>query len=122
MVACKDLQVAIVINGQIVPEYADDEDGSGPTNVITKYIEATSGASFEVRANCMHRMKALCHAVSFVVNVDGRNIDAWITYPGSSSAIIDGCRSQTARGAWMTQRLRFASIELSKSFCSNGIR
>ncbi|MCJ1256978.1 hypothetical protein MMC24_004803 [Lignoscripta atroalba] len=49
MAILKGLEAAVVVNGHELIEYEDDgSDEPGASNTVTKYVEAVSGAEFEV--------------------------------------------------------------------------
>ncbi|KAI1510760.1 hypothetical protein Ptr86124_010565 [Pyrenophora tritici-repentis] len=44
------LKVEILVNDNALPEYEDIEDTPSPLNLVTKYIEATTGTEFKIRS------------------------------------------------------------------------
>jgi hypothetical protein len=63
------LEVKIVVNGEPLQEYVDNEDELAP-NTVLKYVEATSGAEFTVQYTITSEF-TYNHDMSLRVYVDG---------------------------------------------------
>ena len=48
MAILKDIKVAIMINGKELKEYDDEDDVNDDQSSVSKYVEATSNAQFEI--------------------------------------------------------------------------
>ena len=71
MAILDDIEVTIQVNGQDLREYFD-QDGDPSTDVsVSKYIEAVSGARFEVVIMVPKSHKFLSDALTFRVFLDG---------------------------------------------------
>ncbi|KAF2491026.1 hypothetical protein BU16DRAFT_141592 [Lophium mytilinum] len=70
------LKVEIVVNGQTLKEYDDDdEDPEEKPRTVTKYIEATSGASFEVRFTFTRLFSLSMYSFAMDIYLDGKFMD-----------------------------------------------
>ena len=86
MAILKGLEAAVVVNGHELIEYEDDgSDEPGASNTVTKYVEAVSGAEFEVILSCMPSFTPYCPSVSFAVSVDGERVNGALLYQKEKS-------------------------------------
>jgi hypothetical protein len=65
------LKVEIVVNGQPLPEH-DPETNTADSNVVTKYVEAESGAEFSVNSASMRHFQPVTMSVLTVHWMGGR--------------------------------------------------
>ncbi|KAI5360093.1 hypothetical protein Slin15195_G119550 [Septoria linicola] len=72
--ALPGVTVEIVVNGQALHEYEDEDDAKTRAQSAS-YVEAQSGTSFEVRVHVKRGTHCLGNRLSFQVLIDGRYID-----------------------------------------------
>ena len=70
----KAIEVKILANGVVAEEYNDDEESHGPHSV-TKYIEAISGAEFEVQHELKPSFRFPSQHLVFEKSMDGKALD-----------------------------------------------
>ncbi|KAF2677306.1 hypothetical protein K458DRAFT_163912 [Lentithecium fluviatile CBS 122367] len=109
------LQVDVVVNGAPLQEYDDDEDEDSP-DTTTKYVEATSGANFEIRYSFGTGFSAK-HAVVTRVHVDGQygeghviKLDEIFRFP----RFLSGRREDLGDG-YFQRKFRFAQLSTDDS-------
>jgi hypothetical protein len=68
---CPDLNIEILVNGVPLQEYENDSEEPGPSNTVTKYIEAQSGAEFSIRHISTHNPLGAQHFARRII-VDGK--------------------------------------------------
>ena len=71
MAILKDIKVAIVVNGQELREYDDEDAGDDDQNSVSKYVEATSGAEFQIATSAPMWYEFASDAVVMTIYVDG---------------------------------------------------
>ena len=90
-----DLQVNVYVDGKSLQEYDDDEHP--PTSdTVTKYMEAVSGAAFEIQYVHSQRTPSKL-GVGFILYVDGKAVGNMVFNSIEScfiNARIQGCRSR----------------------------
>lgn len=69
------LEANIVVNGKELQEYDDDEDEAAKPNTVTKYIEAISNATFEIRWSISSPFPHSTHDFQVSVYLDGNLIE-----------------------------------------------
>lgn len=73
MAILNGIKVAIVINGQELKEYDDEDVGNDDQNSVSKYIEATSDTEFEIMTSARW-YQFTSDAVQMDIYVDGAYI------------------------------------------------
>ena len=119
MAVLKDLEVVVTSGGRDLTEYEDQDDvdpGDAPSRV-TKYVEATSGATFEIRCRIKSSFWFTAGGVSFEFHVDGVDVDG---IPVSKKDFVssryhcvynwDGERHFDSQG-WSVRPLIFSEIK-----------
>lgn len=86
------LEVQIVVAGVPLQEYNSDEDDE--VKSVTKYIEATSGANFEIRWSFTSDFKQKGHQILIAVYGDGMGLAAETSRP---SDLLTGYSTLTGR-------------------------
>ncbi len=87
MAVLKGIEITIHVDGQALQEYDDiyeddDQDSTDQRDhdrmpyLMTKYIEATSGARFAIKVVVPKSAKALLGALSFALSLDGFPIES----------------------------------------------
>lgn len=123
MVLEKAIKVEVLVNGSAAQEYNGDDDESNGPNTVTKYIEALSGAEFEVHYELKPFWNFGCQHLVFVLSIDGKSIDSSV----SSKEGRDGNaprRTGSFRGiqkshgeTCLIERFRFSDIKISQFPC-----
>ena len=126
------VKVEIISNTQSLPLYPDPDAGNtGAAGGTTRYVEAVTGATFEVRVTLEKEFRwGACDAVRVIAKYDGEtsgwNKDIeYNDYP--TKAHYRSCARFTnitfwcpASRQWKTGSLSFGALETSKS--SSGLR
>ena len=116
MAILKGLNVTICVNKKPLQEYADNDEEQLP-DTITKYIEAVSGAKFEVCAQYepTFESKAPCSGAVFVTLLDGKMVENMplehSKHIGKLAYTYGSCSLK--QGKWMLERFRFSEILIS---------
>ena len=76
MAILKDIKVAIMINGQELKEYDDEDVGNDDENSVSKYVEATSDAEFKIMTSAPRWYQFTSDAVRMNIYMDGAYVDA----------------------------------------------
>ncbi|KAF2872367.1 hypothetical protein BDV95DRAFT_381960 [Massariosphaeria phaeospora] len=101
------LKVEIHVNGQALNEWIDDEEDC-PPNTVIKYVEATSGAKFEVHFTYCREFLAK-HEVVTRVYLDNKYADGSVHTPRSDAHHIGGAR-EFINGKHYMRDFRFSRI------------
>lgn len=75
MAILKDIEVAIMINGQELREYDDEDVGNDDQNSLSKYVEATSDAEFKIISSAPRWYQFTSDAVRMEIYMDGASAD-----------------------------------------------
>ena len=75
MAILKDIKVAIVINGQELKEYDDEDVDNDDQNSVSKYVEAISDAEFQIMTSAPSWYQFTSDAVQMHVYMDGAYVD-----------------------------------------------
>ena len=115
MAILKDIKVAIVINGQELKEYDDEDVDNDDQNSVSKYVEAISDAEFRIITSAPSWYQFTSDAVRMKIYVDGAFIahglfrkilanrsGAWKCYLGGPKR-FDGAR-------WELKPFKFREI------------
>lgn len=71
MAILKDIKVAIMVNGQELKEYDDQDIGNDDQNSVSKYVEATSDAEFEIMTSAPSLYQFTSDALRMDLFLDG---------------------------------------------------
>ena len=74
MAILKKIKVTIEVDGKPLEEYHDNEE-KDEARSITRYIEATSGATFAIKIRLKRSFKFLTSALGFDFKLDGEYVD-----------------------------------------------
>jgi hypothetical protein len=111
---CPGLRVEVLTQGRPLQEYDDDEEDLSP-KVVTKYVEALSGAKFNVIA-AFQPPFATQHDVMMRVIIDGKSMAKWHCereqFP-NKVVECDGIRRER-HGEWVKQNFCFAELDIGK--------
>lgn len=112
----RGLNVQIRVNGRALKEYDGDEENRDP-KTVTKYIEATSGAQFDVHFTFGKRFPHKQHSIVYEVAldgitasrrvVDGSDIRSHRPYCTSSDGVHTLCE-----GCWTKQKFSFSQLAI----------
>ena len=75
MAILKDIKVAIMVNGQELKEYDDEDIGNDDQNSVSKYVEATSDAEFEIMTSAPRWYQFTSDGLGMDVYLDGVYVD-----------------------------------------------
>lgn len=117
-------EVFIVVEGVKCAEYPAPEDtDEGDSDLITRYIEATPGANFQVHIRIRPGARILRdHAICACVSVDGQDVrrPLWNKRQGIPAArIIQGPEEESATG-WQRRDLVFSVLHTGMFFSPLG--
>ena len=116
MAILKKISVAIVVNGQELREYDDEDAGKDDQNSLSKYVEATSGAEFQIVTSARTRFESSTDVVLMEISLDGvcevnslvlKEDARWWT--GAWQRTVDGVRRFDGKG-WVVKPFKFVEI------------
>ena len=112
MAVLKGIGVAVVVNGQDLPEFEDREatDDRDPDS-ITRYIQVTTGLNFGIRITGPIPPPYGSQGVSFTIYVDGTKVQT-VNHLRSKSYVLEGSL-RPENGKWTMQKFKFADILFS---------
>ena len=113
MPTLKNFNAFVTVNGQKLPEFNDEDEDNQSPSVITRYIEAVTGAEFKVEV--LYELVDLkgCDGVRYSVCLDGKEMDrAIMNFSKYRTGYSDGARS-CSKGSWTVKKYSFADIVLS---------
>ena len=106
------LRVNIVVNGKELQEYDDDEDEAAKPNTVTKYVEAISNATFEIRCYISSLFPHSTHDIKVSVYLDGNPIEGAILLQDKIfrpfHTLSGACTSEGGR--WFERKFCFSEI------------
>ena len=112
------VKVEIICEGSILPCYQDPDSGSSDADLTSRhYIEARTGARFEVRVSLANNYDLqLCDYVRVKVTYDGgvSNVQELSAYGTSRTATFTGLRRFCpSTQTWRTSDLSFGDVKMS---------
>ena len=115
MAILKDIKVAIMINGQELKEYNDEDVGNDEENSVSKYVEAISEAKFEIITSASRWYQFTSDAVQMDIYMDGAYADACLLRKKDASRVHAWkCRLNGARrfdgNRWEVKPFKFREI------------
>lgn len=119
------LEVTVVVNGQPLQEYNDDDGENPQSSAVTKYVEAQSGARFWVE----FRFKPpfpVYYGVQVLLSIDGKALVAHCLYANEIYQYISRWKSAgwKRNGEWVEQRFCFSKLDIGNypthCFCITG--
>ena len=115
MAILKGIRASVAINGESLVEYDEDvneiSDNPRDSNLIVKYVEAISGAHFEIRYRWDIPDLKTCEGLMFQADLDGKCMDS-VVYQfkkNHSHGRMDSAR-RCVCGQWTREKFRFAEI------------
>jgi hypothetical protein len=116
---CPGVNIEIIVNGQPLVEYEDDDEGPPAPNTVTKYIEAQSEAHFAVRVAVGKAFHFPAGDLQVQITLDGKIVRGriWNTENLSSLSgkIIDSRSCSLSSMANTVQKFRFIPLDLGKT-------
>lgn len=114
------IQVKVIVDGKPIQEYEESKDEN--PEVIAKYIEATSGAEFELNIVVLNSFRFTSDALLFEVSLDGTYVrgEFCINLRGSYQSLfhwdhtLRGITTQGANGRYLRPFI-FNEIKSRKS-------
>ncbi|KAI4932744.1 hypothetical protein J4E85_003144 [Alternaria conjuncta] len=108
------LAVEIVVNGASLPEYDDNSDTPASPTMITKYVEATSGANFTIEVLLMEEFPFPKGHLEAEISLDGRVFMCELIREDQffNDHLMDGRHSQVGQYP-KTQKFFFAKLEIT---------
>ena len=115
MAILKEIEVAIVVNGQELKEYDDEDAGNDDQNSVSKYVEATSGAEFQIVTSAPIWFEFSSDAVMMKIYLDGAYVENVLFQKeeaGRTKAwqrTVDGARRFNGN-RWVVKPFKFVEI------------
>jgi len=116
----KAVEVKVLVNGEVAQEYNDGDGESCGPKIITKYIEAISGAEFAVQFELKHSFWFRCALIRFDIAIDGKSLDATFARkqsfegrPQGSLVTLNGIRRSHGI-TWSLEKFCFSEIKTSQ--------
>jgi hypothetical protein len=117
-----NFEITIWSGGEKLLEYAaPDEVANEDQNDTTasKYIEAKSGAEYELRIKVLKGYKIDCDHLAILCRIDGRFVGGNIVKPSvmqyGYDSTISGCKTrETPQSPVLLRRFMFAALETGK--------
>lgn len=113
----------VLVGGQALQEYEDDDMEQDDPKLAVKYIEATSGANFTIRVSIPRSFKITSDAISLEVHLDGICVEAVLLDDdhfemarSSFCHLFQGAEWEVD-GEWFRQPFYFRDILLGMFVC-----
>ena len=115
MAVIKRIEVTIRVNKKNLPEFNDEDSHSDKTSV-SKYVEAISGARFEIVAIVPSSYRFASNALGFEASLDGNLVERGLVSEHQYHNYVYTFRGVTRLGdsGWEIQPYRFAEINISR--------
>lgn len=111
MAVLKDVAATVVVNGKALVEHDPRDDHPvDPLSTMTRYIEATAGANFELKFEVKARSLVNCNGLNFRTSIDGVEIDSMILRADTTQT-LKGARG-LMKGKWHLRKFKFSNILL----------
>lgn len=112
------LSAEVVVDYEPLKEYDDDDDGSGDSRIVTKYVQVDDDAQFGVRFTVPKGLTGEC-GVRSVVKIDGKTVLSQ-TLPPQQLNKCDATRRifrtfGYANGQKFTQNFQFSKLNIGQS-------
>ena len=115
MAILKDIKVTIIVNGQELKEYDDEDVGNDDQNSVSKYVEATSDAEFKIITSAPRWYQLTSDAVRMDICLDGVYVDNRLLLKDDADRInawqrdIDGAKRFDG-SRWEVKPFKFCEI------------
>ncbi|KAF1940797.1 hypothetical protein EJ02DRAFT_379069 [Clathrospora elynae] len=113
--SCPGLTVEVLVIGAPLPEYDDISDTPAPPNMLTKYIEAKSGAEFAMKLAFNQDFIYPAGNVLVQIFLDGKRVERTLirasVLKNLSGHLISG-RAAQVDSACVVQRFRFDKLNI----------
>ena len=111
MAILQKLEVAILVKGEQLEEYPDEEDKANDPAEITRYVEAVSGASFVIRVGLLPTFRLTSDILKFSVFLGGRYAERILHVAESAIQLYDIKGSSRQYGKqWGRRPFKFSEI------------
>lgn len=122
MAILRDVEVTISAKGSTLPEYDDDAEELGPSNTVTKYIEALTGADFQIDYRIKPTFQMISTGIAIRIYIDGEYMDSHVLRQNQQLTNLSREHyGNTFKGArrlqsqsWTFQAFNFAEIKTSR--------
>ena len=121
MAILKQLKVLVTVDGQSLKEFVEHGgDEADSADKIIRYIEAVSGAEFQVLFDALDHTSALCGGVTLCegltvdVYVDGRGVEYLLLRRESGLQCTVGGMVIRESGVWKKMPFLFSEIQTSR--------
>jgi len=114
------LVVEILVNGEPLKEYTDTFVDEKEPNTIIKYIEAVSGANFEIRCRFIHQYPHRDVLNGVDVRLDGQNVACILIHKSDLRQMVLGYttfitgRTSGQGQKWIKEKFRFAELTIGE--------
>jgi len=106
--------VDIVVDGDPLPEYLDEDDDEAVTpNSTTKYVECVSGSRFGMRTDFVGLERQHLSdgdAIETAYYVDGQRVDGTVLYMPKKLVHVHRAARYMEGGIWKEQEFSFADL------------
>lgn len=123
MAKLNDLAVSIIVDGNALPEYDDENEKAQDSTKIAKYVEATSGARFLVQIMVSKSFRLTSDATLFKIYLDGKFVEKFVMTRGKFKQEVKedgewmreskGRRVEDKDGNWSLERFYFVNFQCS---------
>ena len=116
MAILKDIEVVIRVNGQELKEYDDEDASNDDESSVSKYVEATSGAEFQILTSAPKLYRFSSDAVAIKIYMDGAYVDDALFskedagWTGAWKKSFDGARRFDG-SRWKVKPFKFIEIK-----------
>lgn len=117
--ACPGLKVEVAVAGQALKEHDDNYETNAKPKTVTKYVEAVSGANFEI-AISFEKPFPDKHAVRAIVYVDGEDVARPIIRESALLKRTRKIQGATLRveGKRVLRKFRFSKLNVGELIAS----
>ena len=116
MAILKDIKVVIIVDGQELQEYCDEDAMSDKQSSVSNYVEATSDAHFQIRSSAPGSYQFTSDAIVMRVYLDGVPVDTvsttkeMATYHQAWDMVSEGSEGWTSHG-WRLRPFTFIEFK-----------
>ena len=114
MVHLKGLTAVVVVDGEPLTEYPDEEADDVRLSTTNQYIESRVGKEFAFRISWDASMFDGCVALGCRVLVDGVQVENPIIFDTARPPRLCNGPKECIKGEWTEKPLKFADVQLGK--------
>lgn len=110
---CPGLEASVVVNDDVLKEY--DDRTQVPAKTVERYVEAQTGAEFEVHFRFSHPFPT-DRAVSMIVTVDGKDVDEPLVRSRDLCRKVHASQGSISNvgSEHYVQKFRFAELDIGE--------